>query len=422
MLARWCASMAHFITIEVNRVFQIIGRWFGTFCLFALAIVGCDRQSRESGASATAAARAAPRIELHSSDDATPAWIEVNGLSADELEAFETLDETERGDVLQVTVISDLAQPPSVLGTTSIEDHVLRFTPRFGLEPGLGYRAVLHRGVLRPSPDLASDDIKAEFQIAARIVGEPTKVTQIYPSADKLPENQLKFYLHFSAPMSRGEAYRHIHLLDDKGQEVDAAFLELGEELWDREMVRFTLLCDPGRVKRGLKPREELGPVLLEGHDYTLVIDGDWRDAVGNPLAEPARKAFHVLAPDDTPIDPTTWKIETPTSLGRDGLVVRFGESLDHSLLERVLEVQSRSGAKVEGKVDVSENETCWRFFPSHRWIAGEYRLVAQTTLEDLAGNSIGKPFEVDELRPIEQTIRTDTVSIPFTIAPADGK
>ena len=276
--------------------------------------------------------------------DTTPAWIEVNDLQADELKVLERLDETQRGEVLQVFVIADLAQSPSVLGTTTIEGQSLRFTPRFGLEPGLGYRAVLHRGILRPTPDLAPDDIVAELRIAPRAASPPTKVTHIYPSADKLPENQLKFYLHFSAPMSRGEAYRHIHLLDDKEQEVEAAFLELGEELWDREMVRFTLLCDPGRVKRGLKPREELGPVLEEGRDYTLVIDEAWRDAHGNPLAEPARKSFHVLAPDDTPIDQTTWKIETPVSLGQDPLVVRLGESLDHSLLERVLSVQTDTG------------------------------------------------------------------------------
>jgi hypothetical protein len=410
-----------FFNNEVNCVLKTISSWAGACCLIALAITGCGRQSSESGAS-DSSTRAMPRIELHASDDRTPAWIEVNGLPADELEAFEKLDEAQRRWVLQVFVITDLPQSPSVLGATSIEGQSLRFTPRFGLEPGLRFRAILRRGVLLRVLGQVSDDVVAEIQIAPRAAGAPTKVTKIYPSADTLPENQLKFYLHFSAPMSRGEAYRHIHLLDDKGQEVDAAFLELGEELWDREMVRFTLLCDPGRVKRGLKPREELGPVLQEGRDYTLVIDEAWRDAQGNPLAEPARKSFHVLAPDDTPIDQTTWKIETPPSLGRDPLVVRLGESLDHSLLERVLEVQWPAGDKMDGDIEVSENETCWRFFPRKRWMPGEYRLVVQTTLEDLAGNSIGKPFEVDELRPIEQTIRTKTVSIPFTISPADSR
>ena len=93
---------------------------------------------------------------------------------------------------------------------------------------------------------------------------------------------------------------------------MQAVFLELGEELWDPAMRRFTLLCDPGRVKRGLVPREELGPVLAAGQDYTLVIDEDWLDANGQQLASGARKSFHVLTADEVPIDLATWKITAP--------------------------------------------------------------------------------------------------------------
>ena len=48
-----------------------------------------------------------------------------------------------------------------------------------------------------------------------------------------LPANELKLYIYFSAPMSRGEAWKHIHLLDDAGKPVPLAFLELDQELWD---------------------------------------------------------------------------------------------------------------------------------------------------------------------------------------------
>src|SRR5438105_1654786 len=80
--------------------------------------------------------------------------------------------------------------------------------------------------------------------------------------------------------MGRGAAYHHIRLLDATGRPVDAPFLELEEELWSNDGMRFTLLFDPGRIKRGLKPREELGPVLGAGKSYTLVIDGAWPDAM----------------------------------------------------------------------------------------------------------------------------------------------
>src|SRR5205085_2327280 len=142
---------------------------------------------------------------------------------------------------------------------------------------------------------------------------KPTAVVaRVYPTADKLPENQLKFYLHFSAPMSQGGSYRHVSLLDARGKKIDYPFLELEEELWDPTGTRFTLFFDPGRVKRGLKPREEVGPALEEGKSYTLVIDRDWTDADGNPLRETFRKRFTVGLPEDEAIDPKIWKFSRP--------------------------------------------------------------------------------------------------------------
>ena len=60
-------------------------------------------------------------------------------------------------------------------------------------------------------------------------------MTHVYPSRAMLPENLLRLYIHFSAPMSRGEAYRRIRLLDATGKPVDDPFLELDEELWSRD-------------------------------------------------------------------------------------------------------------------------------------------------------------------------------------------
>ena len=80
-----------------------------------------------------------------------------------------------------------------------------------------------------------------------------TTITYVYPTSGQLPENHLKFYVHFSAPMSRGEAYRRISRR--RRTRTASRVLELGEELWDPAMQRFTLLFDPGRVKRRLVPR-----------------------------------------------------------------------------------------------------------------------------------------------------------------------
>lgn len=352
------------------------------------------------------------RIELQSSTAGYT--IDVLGLDEKTLAAVAQFSAEQREQLLRVYV--DGADDVLPLGgALSVVEKSLRFSPRYPLEPGLTYRAEFDCAPLSEDGKTGAV-VSTVLPLAARKSDPTTVVEHIYPSAAVLPENQLKFYLHFSAPMSRGEAYQHIHLLDANGREVEGAFLELGEELWDGEQQRFTLLLDPGRVKRGLKPREELGPVLLAGGSYTLVVESAWRDATRTPLNAGARKDFSVGPPDDVPVDPQAWQVTAPEAESNDPLLVRFGESLDHSLLERIVWVVAPDGEKVQGTIATGDGEACWQFMPQRAWKAGSYKLVAETTLEDLAGNSIGRPFELDEFKPVQKRIETKTIELPIKV------
>ncbi|HXX94914.1 MAG TPA: hypothetical protein VEN81_14915 [Planctomycetota bacterium] len=295
-----------------------------------------------------------------------------------------------------------------ILGSQRVEPGSLVFEPRFPLREGLEYRAVF-------TPP-AGSPVERLFSLPPPPQGPPTEVLRVFPSTDVLPENQLKFYLHFSAPMSRGEAYRRIHLVEAGGRVVELPFLELGEELWDPSGTRLTLFFDPGRIKRGLKPREEAGPSLEEGKSYSLVVDRDWLDASGRPLKQAFRKSFRAAAPDDTCPDPTRWTLEPPHAGTRDPLTVVFEKPMDAAMLQRVLGVVGAGGAAVAGKIQVDREERRWRLFPDRPWAAGRHELVADTELEDLAGNSIARPFEIDVVRPIDRRIETRTVRLGFDI------
>ena len=169
-------------------------------------------------------------------------------------------------------------QPP-LWGSYRVADDLIRFEPRFPLEPGMSYEAEfdpvrLHdvARALTPPGGIAigqpgsTTRLIAHYSPPKKPAQSTTQVAEIYPSRDLLPENLLRFTIFFSAPMSRGEAYRRIKLLDlARARRVDAPFLELDEELWSPDGTRFTLVFDPGRIKRGLKPREEVGPVLEAG-------------------------------------------------------------------------------------------------------------------------------------------------------------
>jgi hypothetical protein len=326
------------------------------------------------------------------------------------------------------TVATDAAgagDRPNMLGKYEVGPGTLRFRPRFPLEPGVVYRASFDPtripGLARVEAKggTSSTSVAAEFVLPRKDEAPTTRVAAVYPTRDLLPENQLKLYLHFSAPMGRGGAYGHVHLRGPDGKDLEIPLLELAEELWDPSGTRLTLLFDPGRIKTGLRPREELGPILVRGKSYAFVVDRDWPDAEGRPLAEGFRKAFRAGPPDDTCPDPATWALDVPTAGTRDPLTVTSPEPLDRALFERVVAVLGADGRPLAGEVAIDAGETRWRFTPQEPWRAGEYRVSASRDLEDLAGNRIGRPFEVDVFEKVERSTTSGSATVPFRIGPA---
>ena len=306
------------------------------------------------------------------------------------------------------TISVDVADVPPLLGQYRLERGVLAFAPQFPVQPGVRYRAVARL------PGMAH--ISIVIDIPKPIVKPTTVVDRVYPSTNVLPENQLKFYIHFSAPMARGFAYDHVSLLDESGKKIDAPFLELGEELWDPEARRFTLFFDPGRIKRGLLTQEELGIVLHEGRRYTLVIDKGWKDAEGTPMAVDFRKSFTVGAADRKPVDVRAWKIKKPAAGSRAAMTVEFPEPMDRALTERELDIVDSSGTSVRGSISVGAGEKSWIFTPDAVWKKGSYEVRVGSVIADLAGNMIDRPFEIDVFEQVDQVLDRSIRSIPFKI------
>lgn len=344
--------------------------------------------------------------------------VEVSGLAADTLAALQSTNwpATNWPAVLAVFVEQPGMAATPMLGEHRVTSTVLRFVPAFPLEPGLRYRAVFDAGQLPGAASPAAGTVTAALQIPVQPKRATTVVTQVYPSADVLPENLLKFYVHFSAPMSRGNIYEHIRLLNEASQPVELPFLEIDEELWSTDRLRLTLIIDPGRIKREVKPLEELGPALTVGRRYTLVISSGWRDANGNRLKQAFFKRFTVGAADRDPPDPGRWGYQAPPIRTREPLAVDLTEPMDSALAVRMIQVVDATGRIVPGQPFLTERERIWKFLPLHSWKAGRYWLVVQTTIEDLAGNNIGKPFEVDVFDGIAKRLEQATVKLPFEL------
>lgn len=357
-----------------------------------------------AGVAACAPGEAGPaRIELNATSPT--ATVDVVGLTAAELRAVEGERTPEEWSaILHVSVARD---QPQMMGSWSVVDRRLRFTPLFPLDPGRQYQVAFSRAAASP--------LVATVSLPAPDTTRVTTVSQVYPTADVVPENQLRLYVHFSAPMGLKGGLPYIHLLDDQGREVKDPFLPLDTEFWNDDRTRYTVFFDPGRQKRGIAPIAAMGRSLTEGKTYTLVVDAEWLDGNGLELKEPFRRSFKVGPPDLRPLDPKSWKIQSPAAGSREPLVVEFPEALDHGLLLRALGVAA-GGTSVRGDVLVDAREKRWSFTPSEAWKPLGYDIVAFAMLEDLAGNRIGRPFEVDQFDRTDRSAEPEKTLIPFVV------
>jgi hypothetical protein len=278
----------------------------------------------------------------------------------------------------------------------------------FPLDPGRPYH------VTYTAPGGAP--IRATVALPAPDTTPVTTVAQVYPSGESVPENQLRFYIHFSRPMGMKGGLDYVHLLDDAGKPVVDPFLPLDAEFWNDDRTRYTVFFDPGRQKRGIPVIEGMGRSLTDGKSYTLVVDAEWRDGHGLPLKQAYRRTFKVGPPDEKPLDPKTWTITPPAAGATNALRVVFPEPLDHGLLLRALGVLNLDGTSLSGDVHVGQGELVWQFTPREAWKAGAYNLVAFASLEDLAGNRIGRAFEVDQFDRTDKSAEPEKTLIPFTV------
>jgi hypothetical protein len=311
-------------------------------------------------------------------------------------------------EVVAATQTGSSIQP--MLGRYQRGDDEVRFIPRFPFRPGTSYAMVVRA---RPA---------ADEQMVLRITRPPTagrpvtEVAAVYPSVPVLARNALRFYVHFSARMSEGQAARHVHLEGEDGERVSGAFSPMDFELWDPTRRRLTVLLDPARIKQGLTPHRQAGYPLEAGIVVVLVVERAFHDAGDRPLVADYRRRYDIGPDVRSRVDPATWTIEAPRAGQRDPVVISFGRPLDRALLEDCLLVADPAG-KVPGHVAVEEGEQRWRFLPDKPWTRGPKRLLVDPVLEDIAGNSLMRVFDRDLERREHDPEPGARVSVPFDVA-----
>lgn len=279
----------------------------------------------------------------------------------------------------------------AMLGEYTASGNHIIFKPLVPLSPGMRYEVLLRNKVIGKLAIMMPDAARAP-----QLLG-------VYPTADTLPENLLKLYLQFSAPMREGEAMQHVYLSDDQGDTLENVLLDLQPELWNRERSALTLWLDPGRIKRDLIPNRQMGNPLAKGKQYTLGISGQWKSAGGLPLKQSYQKNFYVGDRDSIIPQPKRWELQLPAAKTRQALGVQFNEPLDHFLLQETIQIVDTNGKPVVGNSKVVSRETGFEFTPDKLWQPGRYRILIGAHLEDLAGNNLNRPFDRDLREPQPQ-------------------
>lgn len=304
-------------------------------------------------------------------------------------------------------------------GTYKVFENSVVFTPRFPFANHVDYLALFHLEELYKNaneiylPKISRKDLRLMFRISP-VEAVPAEVVTIYPTSGLLPENLLKFHITFSKPMTSGEIYNKLKLLDANGQEVEKAFLILDQELWDSEMKTVTVLFDPGRIKRGLRPNLEMKPALQVDETYTLRIEGGWKDIDGLMTTKTVTKEFKCIAADRTSPSIASYKVYAPKH-SAGPLAIDLQEPHDFILLSRYIIVRDPEGEIVPGSLTIGANETQIEFVPKYPWLEAKYTIDINPLLEDLAGNNLNRLFDEDVTLSSAKPNAGDRLSFTFS-------
>jgi hypothetical protein len=283
--------------------------------------------------------------------------------------------------LVEVKLAGESGQIP-ISGEYTFQQSKLIFRPLIPLTRGMRY-AIFARGQL-----LGEIEIERSTEVP--------ELLAIYPSQDTIPENLLKIYLVFNIPMVENRSLQYVSLADREGNILPNTFLDLHPELWNEDGTILTLWLDPGRIKRDLQPNKSLGPPLISGEQYQVLVSAEWPDVQGATLGKLHAKNLIATSRDTSSPEPLKWKLYLPKAGTNQAFEANLGEPLDYMLLQSTIRLVDSGGSNVHGTTQISDKEKKFVFIPAKPWSSGKYRLEIETILEDLAGNNLNRLFDRD--------------------------
>ncbi len=283
---------------------------------------------------------------------------------------------------------------PPVLGTYSIQNDQIVFTPRFLPDPSVTYFVNFSYEALNQllGKITGQGTFTETVQFASPEASNP-RVIRISPEISEIPMNVLRIYIHFSAPMSFQNPYDFIAIENDAGELLTEPFVIVPEGLWNIDRTRLTLLFHPGRIKRGVGPNMTHGNILEIGKSYSLKIHNSWKGSNGKELEKTFEKTFIVSNSLNEVIQYDQWKLNA-TKGEMDQLLVKTLHPLDQPLSTRMLFIRTSAGQLIPSRVEF-KNATELIIYWSNR-PETDFELLIDPRLEDVCGNTPLNTFDYE--------------------------
>jgi hypothetical protein len=228
---------------------------------------------------------------------------------------------------------------------------------------------------------------------------------QVFPSANEIPANLLRFHLRFDDAPDVFDISTAIRLVDAYDVVVDHVFLDLNEGLWSADGLTLTLMLHPGRIKSGLIANHTLGNALHEQDQYELQIRSEhlcnlYYVDTGSPANAKNEwisiKRFTAIAAVDQAIDVNSLSFKTPKAHSLNSISITFPWNIDVLSAENCVGLSTALDLPVDVQIELGEAEKTIRFIPRHPWAKGPVKVHFSSEFEDVSGNRLSNAFAKD--------------------------
>jgi hypothetical protein len=222
---------------------------------------------------------------------------------------------------------------------------------------------------------------------------------QVFPTADELATNLLRFHLRFDQAIDVFNVNEQLRLVEFDGASqrvVEHPFLDFPDGLWSADGLTLTVLLHPGRIKTGLASQVLLAGALRSAHRYEFQGRGLFmpeRDmSHGDEWA--TLKQFQTIAPQSQLMDAETIGLRMLPGKAHSQLLIGFGRSVDRLALENALALVHDDTGPVGYELSLNGPDDEVALSPHTSWRDGNYTIHFADDFEDTSGNRFGQAFE----------------------------